>query len=57
MTKSTLMAIMGRMAAYTGKQITWDQALNSKEDLSPAKYEWGQLATPPVPVPGLTKFA
>lgn len=57
MAKSTLMAIMGRMAAYTGKQITWDQALNSKEDLSPAKYEWGPIATPPVPVPGLTKFA
>ena len=35
MAKSTLLAIMGRMAAYTGQQITWEMALNSKEDLSP----------------------
>ena len=41
MAKSTMVAIMGRMATYTGQKITWDQAMNSKEDLSPAKYEWG----------------
>lgn len=35
MCRSTLMAIMGRMATYTGQQITWEQALNSKENLSP----------------------
>ena len=35
MAKSTLLAIMGRMAAYTGQQITWEMAMNSKEDLSP----------------------
>ena len=34
------MAIMGRMAAYTGQQITWEMALNSKEDLSPPGYDW-----------------
>jgi predicted dehydrogenase len=56
MTKSTLMAIMGRMATYTGKVITWEQALNSKEDLSPAKYEFGPLAVAPVAKPGITKF-
>lgn len=56
MAKSTLLAIMGRMAAYTGQQITWEQALNSKEDLSPAKYEFGPLPVPPVAVPGVTKF-
>ncbi len=32
---STLLAIMGRMAAYTGQQITWEQALNSQESLVP----------------------
>src|SRR5207249_9123094 len=37
MSKSTLLAIMGRMSAYTGQEISWEQALNSKEDLSPAK--------------------
>jgi predicted dehydrogenase len=57
MTKSTLMAIMGRMSAYTGKTITWEQALNSKESLGPLKYQWGALATPEVAVPGVTQFA
>lgn len=57
MAKSTLLAIMGRMAAYTGKQITWEQALNSKEDLSPPAYDWNvRLPDPPVAVPGVTKF-
>jgi predicted dehydrogenase len=52
MAKSTLMAIMGRMAAYTGQKVTWDQALNSQEVLGPTKYEWGTLPTPPVAIPG-----
>ena len=56
MTKSSLMAIMGRMATYTGKVITWDMALNSKEDLSPPKYDWISLATPAVAKPGVTRF-
>ncbi len=58
MAKSTLLAIMGRMAAYTGQQITWDMALNSKEDLSPSKYDWAvKLKEPPVAMPGETRFA
>ncbi|QDT44816.1 Glycosyl hydrolase family 109 protein 1 precursor [Gimesia alba] len=56
MTKSTMLAIMGRMAAYTGKSITWDEAINSKEDLTPASYEWGPLPVPPVAMPGVTAF-
>ena len=40
-------AIMARMAAYTGKEVTWEQAMNSKEDLTPPRYEWGAIATPP----------
>lgn len=56
MSKSTLLAIMGRMATYTGQTITWDMALNSKEDLTPPKYEWGPIATPEIAVPGKTKF-
>ena len=35
MWNSTLMAIMGRMAGYTGQQVTWDQAYNSTETLVP----------------------
>ena len=52
--ESTLTAIMGRMSAYTGKIVTWDQALNSKEQLVPANLTLGPLPTPPVPVPGQT---
>jgi hypothetical protein len=56
MAKSTLMAIMGRMATYTGQEITWDMAMNSKEDLTPPAYEFGSLPVPPVARPGFTKF-
>jgi predicted dehydrogenase len=57
MTKSTLMAIMGRMACYTGQVITWQQALNSQENLTPARYEWGPLPVPEVARPGITTFS
>jgi predicted dehydrogenase len=56
MSYSTLLAIMGRMACYTGQEITWDMAMNSQEDLSPAAYEWGDVKIPEVAVPGVTKF-
>ncbi len=57
MARSTLLAIMGRMAAYTGQEITWDMAMNSREDLSPSRYDWD--GTPPssnIAVPGQTPF-
>lgn len=56
MAKSSLLAIMGRMATYTGQEITWDMAWKSKENLTPAKYEWGEIASPPVAVPGVTRY-
>ncbi len=56
MCQSTLMALMGRMAAYTGQTITWEQAMNSKENLMPADLKMGELPVPPIPVPGQTKF-
>ncbi len=56
MALSTMLAIMGRMATYTGQLITWDDAMNSKEDLTPPRYEWGELATPAIAIPGVTKF-
>lgn len=55
MSESTLMAIMGRMAAYTGEVVTWDQALNSKESLLPPE-QWGDRPTPAMAVPGTTKM-
>jgi|SoiMethySBSTD1v2_1073268.scaffolds.fasta_scaffold15383_6 predicted dehydrogenase len=56
MCRTTLMALMGRMAAYTGQAVTWDQAWNSQENLTPAKYEWGPIETAPVARPGITQF-
>jgi predicted dehydrogenase len=53
---STLMAIMGRMAAYTGQTVTWKQAMESKENLLPEKLELGPMATPEVAVPGKSKL-
>ncbi|MGI8962348.1 MAG: Gfo/Idh/MocA family protein [Bryobacteraceae bacterium] len=55
---STLLAIMGRMAAYTGQEVTWDQALNSQERLFPDHLTWdGTLPVPPRAQPGITKFS
>ncbi len=48
--ESTLTAIMGRMACYTGRAVTWQQALESQERLMPANLAWDMtLAVPPVP--------
>ncbi len=55
--ESTLTAILGRTAAYTGQKVTWEQAMNSEESLMPTKLEWGELAVAPVAVPGQTKVA
>jgi len=57
MARSTMLAIMGRMAAYTGQRVTWEDAMNSQEKLGPEKYEWGPAPEPVVAVPGVTKLA
>lgn len=58
MCNSTLMAIMGRMAAYTGERITWQQAHESTEELMPNLLKWGDKAPlSEVAVPGITKFS
>ena len=50
-------AIMGRMAAYTGKEVTWEQALNSQEDLYPKNLQWDTpLPVAPVAIPGTTEL-
>ncbi len=55
--ESTLTCIMGRMSAYTGRALSWDWAMKgSKLDLSPPKYEFGDLPMRPVAVPGKTKL-
>ncbi|MFN4147082.1 MAG: Gfo/Idh/MocA family protein [Runella sp.] len=57
MAKSTMLAIMGRMAAYTGKRITFEEAMNSTEKLGPSSYGW-DVPPPQVEVarPGFTAF-
>ena len=37
---ATMTAIFGRMATYSGKEITWDEALSSQENLFPDKLDW-----------------
>src|SRR5262249_17527255 len=54
--ESTLIAIMGRMSAYTGKAVTWEQALNSKQNLMPEVLAWGPTPTPRVAIPGQTEL-
>lgn len=55
--ESTLTAIMGRMSAYTGRALSWDWVMNaSKLDLSPPRYEFGDLPVRPVAVPGKTEL-
>ena len=57
---STMTAIMGRMATYSGKVIEWDQALNSPVSLAPDEYTWDAKPKPavgpnglyPLPMPG-----
>ncbi len=58
MAHSTLLAIMGRMAAYTGQAITWEQAMNSQEKLFPdGLHSWDtRVEVPPPAMPGRTPF-
>ena len=50
---STLLALMGRHAAYTGKEVTWEQALNSNVSLVPKPVEWtGKHEVPGLALPG-----
>jgi myo-inositol 2-dehydrogenase/D-chiro-inositol 1-dehydrogenase len=50
---STLTAIMGRTAAYTGRLVTWEEILKSDMYLGPEKIEFGPVdMTFDTPVPG-----
>jgi len=57
MAHSTLMGLMGRMAAYSGKEITWEMALNSQEKLVPDNLTWDMsLPIKPMAMPGTVEF-
>ncbi|MGH9161804.1 MAG: Gfo/Idh/MocA family protein [Vicinamibacteraceae bacterium] len=49
---STLTAIMGRMAGYSGQLVTWEQALDSQQSLVPEAVALGPMPTPAVAMPG-----
>ncbi len=60
---STLVALMGRAATYSGKVVTWDECLNSQLSLMPKEFDFeadppvlpNSDGSYPVPVPGVTK--
>jgi myo-inositol 2-dehydrogenase / D-chiro-inositol 1-dehydrogenase len=57
MATSTMLGIMGRMAAYTGQSVTWDEAINSQKHIFPEKLDWnGSLPVAPMAIPGVTKL-
>jgi len=57
MSQSTLMGLMGRMAAYTGQEVTWEQAMNSQEQLVPDPLSWDmKLEIAPMAMPGVTRL-
>jgi myo-inositol 2-dehydrogenase / D-chiro-inositol 1-dehydrogenase len=55
--ESTLTAIMGRISTYTGREVTWQQALESQQTLMPAQLDMHMtLPVPPVAMPGRTRL-
>ncbi len=55
---STMMAVMGRISAYTGLATTWDEMMNSDLRLGPTEYAMGPVPSEleaKVPVPGSDK--
>ena len=56
MAQSTMMAILGREAAYTGGRVSFDDALNSTTTLGPDKYKFDDVEMPTIPNPGATQL-
>ncbi|MEP6735989.1 MAG: Gfo/Idh/MocA family oxidoreductase [Chryseolinea sp.] len=58
MANSTMVAILGRMAAYSGQTLSWEEAINSNQNLGPAfeDYAWDfKYKSPEIAIPGVTK--
>ena len=64
MANSTMIGLMGRMCCYTGKKLTWDEAMASTKKSLPEKVGWdmkppiepGKDGLYPCPIPGVTPF-
>jgi predicted dehydrogenase len=57
MCNSTMIGLLGRMAAYTGQTVTWEQCAGSTERLGPSEYAWGDVPEEVVAIPGKTSLA
>lgn len=57
MCNSTMLAILGRMCTYSGKEVTWEDAMASETRLGPTEYTWGDVPEPEVAIPGKTPVA
>lgn len=53
---STLTAVMGREACYTGQEITWDQIMGSTQNLVPDDFAFSSMQSHSVAVPGVTQM-
>ena len=61
--QSTMTAILGRMATYSGQEVRWEDAFGSTLDLSPSGYTWDAVPQPkpgpdglyPCATPGMTR--
>jgi len=55
--ETSLVAIMGRMSAYTGRELSWEWAMKGSQlDLRPPKYAFGDTLDREIPVPGKTQL-
>jgi len=61
--KSTMTSILGRMAVYSGKTVTWDAAINSEKSIMPEDFSFdaepptvpNENGAYPIPTPGVTE--
>ncbi len=53
--RSTMMAILGRMSAYSGRDLTWDDAIAAPLDLMPASIDAGVAPEEAIARPGITR--
>ncbi|MFQ6131348.1 MAG: Gfo/Idh/MocA family protein [Armatimonadota bacterium] len=49
---SSFTAVIGRMSAYTGKRVKWDEAAQMDMRLGPTEYAMGDVEVEPVQLPG-----
>jgi predicted dehydrogenase len=55
--ESTMTGILGREAAYSGQEITWDDAMQSTNRLGPKEYKFGDYPFPEIARPGTYRFS